>query len=92
MNNEELLYQLIQSCDESSLLVAQDLAMELGCGLLILQLYTIPMEVARVGIRETAGAVYTTILIDHKIRALVGNRDYSFAFIGYKNGLGSLMR
>lgn len=33
MINEETLYQLIQASDPESILVAQDLAMELDCGL-----------------------------------------------------------
>lgn len=36
MNNENLLYSLIQNNDIGSLLVAQDLALEMNCGLLII--------------------------------------------------------
>lgn len=40
MTNEELLFNLVNSRDENSILVAQDLAMELNCGIPKIVAYT----------------------------------------------------
>lgn len=83
MTNEEMLFGLIISQEPEALLVAQDLAIELGCGLLNI----IPHNTSSIGIiiKSNAGIYSDTFGLTGKLectKRFTGLNNYSLSYSG----------